>query len=88
MVMWPDLVNGLFEFSAGMMIWLNVRALRRDKQIRGVSFLPVILFTTWGIWNLYFYAHLDQWCSWFGGISIVVANAVWLFHVWMYRDYK
>jgi hypothetical protein len=83
--MWQDVVNGLFEFCAGAMVWINVAAIRRDKQIRGISFIPVILFTAWGIWNLWFYRSLGLWVSWLGGIMVVLANSVWLYYVWKYR---
>lgn len=73
-----DLINGLFEFGGSLLIWLNVRALHRDKQFKGVSIAPTAFFFGWGIWNLYYYPSLEQWASFFGGLSIVVANGVWV----------
>jgi uncharacterized membrane protein YfcA len=74
----PDLVNGAFEAVGGAMIVMNCVRLYRDKCVRGVSVLPVTFFTSWGIWNLFYYPSLGQWASFAGGCSIVIANAVWL----------
>jgi hypothetical protein len=73
-----DVVNGSFELLGGFMLWQNVRAIRRDKAVRGVRILPTAFFTLWGIWNLYFYPSLGQWASFVGGLNIVVANLIWV----------
>ena len=73
-----DLINGLFELIGGCLIWLNVRALWRDRFIAGVHWGPVVFFTGWGIWNLFYYPHLGQVLSFLGGIWMVVANVVWI----------
>ena len=73
-----DLINGLFEFVGALFILLNVRAMVRDKVVMGVSTLPTIFFSSWGIWNLYYYPSLDQWYSFAGGVAIVLANCLWL----------
>jgi hypothetical protein len=86
MMSWQDIVNGSFELGGGMLMWLNVAAIRRDKCIRGVSLIPCLLFTAWGWWNIYYYGHLSQWASWTGGIILVLANTVWIYHAWKYRN--
>jgi ABC-type transport system involved in cytochrome c biogenesis permease subunit len=73
-----DLINGLFELLAGAFVLNHCRALYRDKQIKGVSILSSAFFTLWGLWNLHFYPHLGQVWSFYGGIAVVVANAVWV----------
>ncbi len=80
-----DIVNGLFEFFGGAMNWVNVRALLRDRQVRGVSLVPQTVFTAWGFWNLYYYPSLDQWASFAGGVVIVGANACWVALALKYR---
>jgi len=77
---YPDLINGLFEFFAGFFILLHCRRLYKDKKVRGVSIVAIIFFTSWGFWNLFYYPHLGQWISFFGGLFIVSANSVW---IWM-----
>lgn len=81
----PDAINGLFEGLGSLAIWQNVKALLRHRQVRGVSLLPTAFFTAWGIWNLFYYPALQQWWSFLGGCSIVVANAFWLGLAWRFR---
>ena len=75
----PDLVNGLFEFLGSVLLWKNVYQLYLDKMTRGVHWTATGFFAVWGYWNLYYYyPRLDQWWSFAGGISIVIANTIWL----------
>lgn len=75
---WPDAVNGLFEILGGAFICLSIRKTLRDKMVRGVSWLHVMFFLVWGVWNLYFYPWAGAWVSFAGGIVIAVANVVWV----------
>lgn len=74
----PDLINGTFELGGGILLWMNVYRLYKDKIIRGVSLAPFVFFTLWGYWNLYYYPHLSQWASFVGGIFVVAANTAWV----------
>lgn len=80
-----DLINGLFELAGGLLLIKNVICLRRDKVVRGVSWIPVSFFTTWGAWNLYYYPWLGQWFSFAGGLLIVIVNCIWLSLVIRYQ---
>jgi len=88
MLTWPDVINGLFEFFGSTGVWLNVVALHRDKQFRGVRIGPTALFASWGFWNLYYYPHLNQWLSFVGGLSIVAANTTWLLQMLYYQKMR
>lgn len=81
----PDLINALFELSAGFFLFNNVRILYKQKKVRGISILSAIVFTAWGYWNLYYYPHLNQWLSFLGGILVVVANTAWIYLAIRYR---
>jgi hypothetical protein len=74
----PDFINGLYESGGGLMHLLNVKALVKDKKVSGVRILPQVFFSSWGIWNLYYYPHLGQWLSFIGGLLIVAANILWV----------
>jgi hypothetical protein len=74
----PDLINGLFEFGGSILLWKNVRQLNKDKEIKGVHWAPTMFFFLWGLWNLFYYPSLQQWASFMGGMSIVIANGVWV----------
>lgn len=81
----PDLINACFEASAMLFVGLSVRRVFRDKQVKGVSPLGVLFFTTWGFWNLYYYASLAQWASWAAGGGVAVVNVIWLVGLLKYR---
>jgi hypothetical protein len=85
-VSWPDYINGAFEFWGGVALWKNVGMIRRDKMVRGVNWQVTAFFTTWGVWNLFYYPSLGQWVSFAGGLNIVAANAVWLSYAVRYRN--
>lgn len=76
--MTPDFINGMFEFVGAAMLWRNVAALYRDKKYAGVRLGPNIFFSSWGLWNIYYYPSLDQWWSFAGGLMLVIANLVWV----------
>ena len=82
--MTPDMINGLFELVGGILLILNVMQLYKDKKLNGVHWSPTIFFTSWGIWNLYYYPSLDQWYSFAGGLFIVTVNSIWLFQIYYY----
>jgi hypothetical protein len=83
-----DLINGLFELLGSALIWLNVHQLHHDKEFKGVHVAPTAFFFTWGLWNLYYYPSLGQWLSFAGGLSIVVANGVWVGQMLYYSRSK
>lgn len=80
-----DLVNGLFEFVGSIFLWMNVVKLYRDKMLRGYDWRSTAFFSAWGFWNLVYYPSLDQWASFTGGCSIVLANTIWLILMFKYR---
>jgi len=73
-----DVINGLFEACAGVVILLNIYRVRKDKKVTGVSIVPAFFFTVWGFWNLYYSPSLIQWASFFGGLLVIAGNAVWV----------
>jgi hypothetical protein len=78
MTTWQDGVNGLYELLAGAAVLMHCWRLYKDKKVRGASWIATAFFFSWGLWNLYYYPHLDQWLSFVGGLGIVAANCVWL----------
>ena len=80
-----DIINGVFEAGGGIMNWLNVMAIYKDKKVRGINIWAWLLFTLWGYWNLYYYPSLNQWISFCGGLVIVMANSVWIILAIKYR---
>lgn len=73
-MIWPDIVNGIFEFLAGFFILNHCRKLLKDKMVRGVSVISTGFFGAWGLWNLFYYPSLGQWWSFAGGLFIVIGH--------------
>lgn len=83
-----DIINGVvFELIAGGLLWLNVRAIYRDKKVAGVDWRPFAFYACWGIWNPFYYWSLEQYWSVLGSIPVVSANITWLFLVWYYTKH-
>jgi len=85
-----DLINGLFELLGGLFAILNVVTIIKDKQSKGVSWLSVTFFVTWGYWNIYFYPTYGLTWSFIGGIVLAFANTIWviLIFYYKYKQYK
>lgn len=79
-----DVINGIFEIVGALFILLNIRRIYLDKQLKGVSWLPTVFFSSWGFWNLFYYPSLNQWYSFAGGILMVATNNFWLEQILYY----
>jgi len=75
---WADAVNGLFEMGASIAILAHCFKLYKDKLLRGVSIGATAFFTSWGVWNLYYYPSLGQSISFVAGMAVVFTNVLWL----------
>lgn len=80
-----DLINGTLELTSALFCTINIFRLVKDKQIKGVSWIPTLFYAFWGIWNLYYYPSLHQTLSFIGGMFIVATNVVWLSLVYYYN---
>lgn len=80
-----DLINGAFELGCSYFTCRNAWQMHLDKKLRGVYWGLFAFTTAWGIWNLHYYPHLDQWFSFVGGIFVVSGNLAWLVLAWRYR---
>ena len=84
---WQDIVNGCYELFGMPFILLSIIKLHKDKIVRGISWVHAGFFLCWGCWNLYYYPYLNQWCSFIGGIGVVLANMVWVGQLIYYTKY-
>ena len=76
--MTPDHINGAFEGGGALLLALNTHALWRDRRIQGVHWGPIVFWSLWGVWNLYYYPSLGQTWSFVGGCGVVTMNLLWL----------
>ena len=72
-------MNGGFEIGATISIFFNCRRVVRDKKVKGVSGIATCYFSLWGMWNLLYYSHLDQWFSFWSGATVVVVNTCYVY---------
>lgn len=82
--MTPDFTNGLFEAVAALFISLHVRAIYKDKEVKGVSPTATAFFFTWGVWNVFFYPSQKLMWSFYGGLLVVTANIIYLWAMFYY----
>src|SRR5438105_7336287 len=71
-----DFINGAFQVVAAVMVLNNVRALHRDREVRGVSIASTAFFFLYGVWNLRYFPLLGQWWSFAGGVLVTLANCL------------
>ena len=82
---WADITNGGFEISGSIFVLFSVIKTLKEKSSKGVSWVTVAYFMSWGFWNLYYYPSLDQWVSFVGGIGVVTMNTIWVVALIIYR---
>lgn len=73
-----DLINAGFEVFGFVAVSLSIVRLYKDKQVKGLSILTLVFFTSWGAWNLYYYPSLGQLCSTVGAACTFSANTIWV----------
>ena len=73
-----DVANAGFEFFGGVFMAANVLKLHADKRVRGVYWPATLFFTSWGWWNIYYYAALAQWWSWGAGLFLSAVSTFYL----------
>jgi hypothetical protein len=71
-----------------LMTLLSVRALLKDKMIKGVHWGPIVFFTSWSAFNLWFYPNNNLWWSFAGGIAIFLVNSFWLALVYYFSKVR
>jgi len=81
-----DIINGLYELLASIFLSLNIYATYKAKKSVGINILSIIFFSSWGMYNLFFY-HINHLCySFYGGIAMVTVNLTWIFFILKYRN--
>lgn len=73
-----DLFNGVMEFIASLFIFHSCYCLYRDKKVHGISVPSIVFFTSWSIWNVYYYYQLNQPYSFYLSLLIPFFNIIWI----------
>lgn len=85
---WQDIVNAVYEIGGTAATVVNIRTLLRDRIIRGMHWAATTFFFSWGVWNLYYYSHLDQFVSMLAASTLAVSNCVYLLLAWKIGAFK
>jgi hypothetical protein len=72
-----DAVNGFFELGASIVIWINVKRLWRDWEIKGVDWRVSLFFTLWGLFNLILFQQLNMGISTVCAVVLFLGNVTW-----------
>lgn len=80
----PDAINGALEVTWSAVMLLSILKLRKDRDLKGVSFWHVGLIFVSSWWFMFYYAHLDQWFSFLASLVYAVAVATWSGHIAYY----
>jgi hypothetical protein len=83
-----DIINGAFEFCGSLMLARNVRMTYLAKRTQGVSLLATSYFSSWGIFNIFYYPSLGQHWSFLGGICVAAVNSIWVAQILYYNHLK
>ena len=81
----PDIINAIFEIFAGLFLLLDVRAIQRDKEVRGFSPISATFFAVWTLWSAVYYGLLNQPFSCWVAVICFTINLVWLTTVYHYH---
>ena len=73
-----DLINSLFELAGALLTMMSVRQVWKDRGYAGIYLPAVVLFTSWGFWNLWYYSSLKQWWSVAATVIMVTTNSAWV----------
>lgn len=81
-----DRINASFEWLGIWVAIYNCYVLIQDAgKVSGVAIESIVFFTLWGIWNLFYYPHLEQRASFYAALGLVLSNGTWLILLVLYR---
>lgn len=81
-----DTINGFLELLGSLAVLFHIRRILKDKRTAGMSAVPIVFFTIWGVWNLYYYSYLNQQLSCIAAGTVTLANLIYLTLIWKYRN--
>lgn len=79
-----DVINACFNVGGSLAIWSSIFKLYKDKLVRGIHWPMMIFFLSWSTWNIWFYAHFQQWVSVAAGFLMFTSEAVYISSIFYY----
>ena len=83
-----DLINCFFQYGAGFVILRNIYLLYKHKEVKGVSKISTVFFTSMGIWGLFFYGINGFTLSFLASCFVTFCNIIWLIQMFYYSENK
>ncbi len=79
-----DIANSCFLVVAIFFLLLDVRAVYRDKKINGLAVPTRFFFVVWTAFTVAYWAHLDQWFSFYVEIALLVISVMYVSMIMYY----
>lgn len=73
-----DYIMAAFQLGATFFLCLNIRAIFRDRALKGVSTWMIGFFTIWTVFGSYNWFVLDQYWSFVTSVLMGIVYAIWL----------
>lgn len=80
-----DQINSFFISVASIFYFLNLLKLYKDKDVKGISILSIIFFSTWNFWTLYFFWDTEYSLTKNAYIAVAASNILYLSLLFYYK---
>jgi hypothetical protein len=83
----PDIINGCIYLALTCFVWVSIRRVLIDREVKGVSWMTLGGFFSRSLWNLYFYTFLSQWFSLVGVFLLGVSELIYVILLYRYSQH-
>jgi len=84
-----DFINGLIYITLTVFIWVSIRRVLLDKEVKGVSWMTLGGLASRSCWNLYFYTHMTLWYSLVGVTTLAFSEVTYCILLYKYsHDFR
>ena len=81
-----DQFNALLALSGACFLLPSIFEAYKKKLVVGIHWSTPLFFTSWSLWNIWYFHSLDQPYSTVGALSMFIVDIVWLGLILKYRD--
>jgi|TARA_B110000908_G_C10188088_1_gene419057 hypothetical protein len=85
---YTDIINGCWELLGALFTIPSITSLLKEKKAIGISWVTVIFFLAWGLWNVFFYPVNNLMYSFVGGVILSITNIIWFILIIKYHKKK
>lgn len=80
----PDVVNAIIYITLTGFVWLSIRRVLIDKEVKGVYWMTLGGLASRSCWNLYFYTFLGLWWSLIGVTFLACSEITYMILLYKY----